>query len=74
MSGINQTVQAAIREVEEREAEILLKPSIYLLTVQKKLKLRNKIAERKVPVLKLYTLLQIKNILTSPQKYIRDAE
>jgi hypothetical protein len=68
MSGIDQTVQAAMREVEERKAEILAKPNIYPLSFQKKLKLRNKIARWKVPLLKLYTLGEVKHILTSPRK------
>jgi hypothetical protein len=71
MSKINQTVQAAMREVEERKVEILAKPSIYPYSPQKKSSLRNKIAKWKIPVLKLYSLGQVKNILKpESKKYI----
>jgi hypothetical protein len=73
MSKINQTVQAAMRDVEERKMEILAKPSIYPATlISRKLNLKSKIRKWKIPVLKLYTLVQIKNILIAKnrKKYI----
>jgi hypothetical protein len=72
MSKINQIVQEAMHEVEERKMEILTKPSIYPYSPQGKISLRNKIAKWKIPLLKLYTLGQIKNIITpkNRRKYI----
>jgi hypothetical protein len=73
MSVINQTVQTAMHEVEKREIEIMAMPNIYPLSTQKKMNLQNKITKWKVPVVKLYTLGEIKRILAyreSKRKYI----
>jgi hypothetical protein len=68
---IDKIVQNAMREVEERKTEILTNPDIYHLPANK-MKLKTKIAKWKVPVLKLYSLSQIKQkfVYKYKRKYI----
>jgi hypothetical protein len=61
MSQIHQTVQKAMREVENRKAEISSYPNVY--TKQRVAKLRGKIAGWKLPIPRLYTLWKIRDML-----------
>jgi hypothetical protein len=66
MHAIDQTVQSAMNEVEERKTEIIAKPSIYSLSSKKGLKTR--VLKWKLPLLKFYTLGQIKNMLLNKKE------
>jgi hypothetical protein len=74
MSKIHQTVQEAMHEVEKRKKEISAYPNIYPAVSKKRMvKLRGKIAYWKVPIPKLYTLWEIKEMLIAmgSKQYIK---
>jgi hypothetical protein len=75
MSEINQVVQAAMRKVAVCSKTEFTPPppyyaylQIYTSSPQKRQHLRNKIAKWKLPVLKLYTLGELKNMLVFKKK------